>query len=179
MLKTIIIIAVILGAGLAAILVYAATRPDAFRVARSASIMAPPEKIFPLISDLHQWEPWSPFDKMDPGMKRSYSGAPSGTGAVYEWDGNSKVGAGRVTIADTAPPNKVTINLDMIRPFAAHNIVEFTLEPAGDATKVTWAMHGSNPFISRVMCMFFDMDKTVGGEFETGLSDLKLIAERV
>src|SRR5438477_7563415 len=108
----------------AAILVYAAFRPDTFRVQRAASITAPPEKIFPLINDLHSHTSWSPFEK-DPEMKRTHSGAPQGKGAVYEWAGNRKVGTGRIAIVDATPPSKVTMKLDMFTPFEAHNIVEF------------------------------------------------------
>jgi uncharacterized protein YndB with AHSA1/START domain len=151
MLKTIAIVVVVL---LAALLVYAATRPDTFRVQRSASIKAPPEKLFPLINDLHSWGSWSPWEKMDPAMKRTHSGAAYGKGAVYEWEGNNKVGKGRMEITETSPPSKVVIKLDFVKPFEAHNIAEFTLEPQGDSTNVTWAMHGPNPYIAKVIHIF-------------------------
>ncbi len=178
MLKTISIIAGVLVLGVAVILVYAATRPDSFRVERAASIKAPPEKIFPLIADLRQWSAWSPYEKKDPAMKRSHSGAASGKGAVYDWNGDKNVGQGRMEITDTAPPSKVTIKLDFVRPFEAHNTVEFTLRPQGDATGVTWAMRGPSPFISKLMGIFFDMDGMIGADFEAGLASLKAAAER-
>ena len=174
MLKTIAIIAVVL---IAAILGYAMTVPDNFRVQRTTSIKAPPEKIFPLINDLHRWGSWSPWEKMDPEMKRTYSGAAAGKGAAYAWQGNSKVGEGRMEIADTSPPSKVTIKLDFMKPFEAHNTAEFTLEPKGDSTNVTWAMYGPSEFITKVMGVFVSMDKMVGKDFETGLANLKAVAE--
>ncbi len=161
----------------AAVLVVAATRPDRFRVQRAARIKAPPEKIFPLINDLHSWHAWSPYEKKDPAMKRTLSGAASGKGAVYEWEGNKEVGKGRMEIADTSPPSKVIVKLDFVRPFEAHNIVEFTLEPNGDSTHVTWAIHGPSPYISKLMGIFINMDSMIGKDFEAGLANLKTVAE--
>ena len=175
MFKIIAIVVVIL---VVALLVFAATKPDTFHVQRSASIKAPPEKIFPLINDLHSWGAWSPWEKMDPAMKRNLSGAANGKGAVYEWDGDKTVGKGRMEIAESSPPSKVAIKLDFIKPFEAHNIAEFTLEPKGDSTNVTWAMHGPTPYIAKVIHVFFDMDSMVGKDFETGLANLKAIAEK-
>ena len=159
-------------------LVYAVTRPDSFRVQRSATIKAPPEKIFPHINDFQRWSAWSPYEKKDPAMKRTLSGAPSGKGAVYEWDGNKEIGQGRMEITESAAPSQVTLKLDFNRPFEAHNVVDFTLEPRGDATQVTWAIHGPSPFISKVMGIVFDVDKMVGKDFEAGLADLKAISEK-
>ena len=175
MIKTIAIAVVLL---LAAVLIFAATRPDTLRVQRATSIKAPPEKIFPLINDFDRWGAWSPYEKKDPAMKRSRSGAASGKGAVYAWEGNGEVGAGRMEIADTTAPSKVTINLDFVKPFEAHNVVDFTLEPKGDATSVTWAMHGPAPYISKLMGLFFNMDRMIGNDFEAGLANLKAIAEK-
>ena|SRR5438309_10004986 len=172
------IIAIVVVALIVALLVYAATKPDTFRVQRSASIKAPPEKIFALINDLHSWGAWSPWEKKDPAMKRTYSGAANGRGAVYEWEGNREVGKGRMEIAESSPPSKVTIKLDFIKPFEAHNTVEFTLEPKGDSTNVTWAMQGHTPYFAKVIHVFFDMDSMVGKDFETGLANLKAIAEK-
>ena len=155
MIKTILIVVVV---ALAAILIFAATKPDTFRVERSTSIKAPPEKIFPLINDFHNWPTWSPWEKMDPAMKRTHSGAASGKGAVYEWEGNSKVGKGRMEIVDAPAPSKVTIKLDFLKPFEGHNIAEFTLEPKGDSTNVTWVMDGPRPYVAKVMSVFFNMD---------------------
>ncbi|MBK8015476.1 MAG: SRPBCC family protein [Betaproteobacteria bacterium] len=168
-----VVVLLILGA-----LVFAATRPDTFRVQRSASIKAPPEKLFPLIEDFHQWEAWSPWEGIDPDLKRTYSGAPSGRGAVYEWNGNKNVGHGRMEIVESTPPSKVVIKIDFITPFEAHNTVEFTLVPRGDSTEVTQAMYGQNSFMAKLMGLFFSMDKMVGDKYEQGLATLKRIAEK-
>jgi uncharacterized protein YndB with AHSA1/START domain len=175
MLKTIAIVVVVL---LAALLVFAATKPDTFRVQRATSIKAPPEKVFVLINDLHSWGAWSPWEKLDPTMKRTHSGAASGKGAVYAWEGSGEVGAGRMEIIEAAPPSKVKIKLDFLKPFEAHNVAEFTLEPKGDATDVIWAMYGPNPYISKLMSVFVSMDSMVGKSFETGLANLKAAAEK-
>ena len=178
MLKIVAIVAAIAVVLTVAVLVYAATRPDTFRVQRSASIKAPPEKIFPLLNDLRSFKRWSPYENKDPAMQRTYGGAASGKGAVYEWEGNSNVGKGRLEITDTSPPTGVTLKLDFVKPFEAHNIVQFTLEPQGESTNVTWAMHGPLPYLAKVMHVFFNMDRMVGKDFETGLANLKDIAEK-
>lgn len=175
MLKTIALILVVL---IAAVLLYAATRPDSFRVERSSTIKAPPEKIFAFINDLHQWEAWSPWEKVDPALKRTYSGAPSGKGAAYAWAGNKEVGSGSMEILETTAPSKVLLKLDFTAPFEAHNMVEFSLVREGDVTRVTQAMFGPSPFISKLMSLVFSMDKMVGGKFEEGLANLKTIAEK-
>lgn len=175
MIKTVAIAVVFL---VGAVLVFAATRPDVFRVQRAASIKAPPEKIFPLINDFSRWGAWSPYEKKDPAMKRSMSGPAAGKGAVYAWEGNGEVGQGRMEIADAAAPSRVTLKLDFVKPFEAHNVVDFTLEPQGDATNVTWAMHGPMPYISKVITLFVDMDRMVGKDFEAGLANLKAVAEK-
>ena len=162
----------------AVVLAFAATRPDSFSVRRAASIQAPPEKIFPLISDFSRWSAWSPYERKDPAMKRSFSGPAAGKGAVYAWEGNGDVGQGRMEIADAVAPSRVTLKLDFVKPFEAHNKVDFTLEPKGGATEVTWAMDGPMPFISKVITLFVDMDRMVGGDFEAGLANLKAIAEK-
>ncbi|MEY4882553.1 MAG: hypothetical protein RIS34_407 [Pseudomonadota bacterium] len=175
MLKTIAIILVI---AILALLAFAATRPDSFRVQRQTSITAPPDKIFALVNDFHNWASWSPWEKLDPEMKRSFSGTPSGKGTVYEWAGTGKVGAGRMEILDAPPPSKVVIKLDFLKPFEGHNTAEFTLQPQGDATQLTWVMYGPAPFISKLMGVFFNMDKLIGTDFETGLANLKRVAEK-
>jgi uncharacterized protein YndB with AHSA1/START domain len=158
--------------------VYAATKPDVFRVQRATSIKAPPEKIFPFLNDLHKFGAWSPWEKKDPAMKRTFAGSESGRGAVYEWDGDKNVGQGRMEIVDTTPPSKVAIKLDFVRPFEAHNTVEFTLAPNGDSTDVTWAMQGPVPYVAKIMHVFVDMDSMVGKDFEAGLASLKTVAEK-
>jgi uncharacterized protein YndB with AHSA1/START domain len=190
MITTVLVfIAIALAVAIGAALIYAATAPDTFVISRAALIEAPPERIFPLINDLHAQSQWSPFEK-DPNMKRVHSGAPAGKGAIYEWDGNRQVGAGRIAITDSLPPSRVSLALDMSRPFEAHNKVDFVLEPDGAAandtrtkvstkvsTKVTWAMQGRQPFMAKLMSLFINCDKMVGREFEQGLAKLKAIVE--
>jgi hypothetical protein len=169
-----------IGAGIpiAALLAFAATKPDTFRVQRANSIQAAPEKIFALIHDFRRWGSWSPYEKLDPAMKKTHTGAASGKGAVYEWAGNRKAGEGRMEITDTCPPSKVTIKLDFLKPFEGHNIAEFTLEAKGGSTNVTWAVFGPQPYFAKVMTIFFSMDKLLGKDFEAGLASLKVIAEQ-
>ena len=175
MIKTILGVIVVV---VAALLGYAATRPDTFSVQRAASIKAPPEKIFPLIDDFHRWPVWSPWEKMDPDMKRTYSGAAAGKGAAYAWQGNNKVGEGRMEILDDPAPSKVVIKLDFIKPFEGHNTATFLLVPKGDVTDVTWTMDGPSPFVAKLMGVFMNMDKMIGNDFETGLANLKAAAEK-
>jgi uncharacterized protein YndB with AHSA1/START domain len=172
------IIAIVIVVLLAAVLGLAAMKPDTFRVQRAATIKAPPEKVFALINDFRQWGQWSPWEKLDPDLKRTFSGAASGKGAVYEWTGNNKVGAGRMEITEPVPPNKLVIKLDFIKPFEGHNIAEFTLEPQADSTQLTWAMHGPTPFVSKLMQVFVSMDALIGKDFEAGLANLKVAAEK-
>jgi uncharacterized protein YndB with AHSA1/START domain len=175
MLKIIAIVVVLL---VAALLIFAATKPDAFRIERSTSIKASPEKIFALINDLHKWVLWSPWENIDPALKRAYSGAESGKGAAYEWEGNNKVGSGSMEILESVPSSRITIKLDFIKPFEGHNTAEFKIERAGDSTTVTWAMFGPSPYLSKVMGLVFSMDKMIGAQFETGLANLKAITEK-
>jgi uncharacterized protein YndB with AHSA1/START domain len=179
MVKTVAItIAVLLAVSIAGVLAYAATRPDTFRVQRALDIKAPPQTIFAILTDLRRSIEWSPYERKDPDMKRTYSGPASGKGAVYEWDGDKNVGAGRIEIADAAPSEKVVLRLAMLRPFAVHNIVEYRLTPNGGATRVTWDMHGPAPYLAKVIHLFFDVDKMVGKDFEEGLASLKALAEK-
>jgi uncharacterized protein YndB with AHSA1/START domain len=158
-------------------LLFVATRPAAFRVERSASVSAPPSAVYAQLADFHQWPAWSPWEHIDPAMTKSLSGAESGTGAVYEWNGNDKVGQGRMTITDAEPDRKVAIKLEFMKPFQATNVTTFDLVPSSDGTKVTWAMEGRNNFVAKAMCIFMPMDKMVGGDFEKGLASLKQVAE--
>jgi hypothetical protein len=175
MIKIIAIAAVVL---IAALLIFAATRPNDFRVQRSIDIKAAPDKVFAYINDFHRWGAWSPWEKVDPGMKRSYSGPDAGKGAGYAWDGNSKVGSGSMEIIDNTAPGKIVIKLDFAKPLEGHNTAEFTLDSQGGSTHVTWAMFGPSPFISKLMGVFFNMDRMIGGQFEIGLSNLKAAAEQ-
>lgn len=156
----------------------AATRPDSFAVERSTIISASPEEIYAQLADFHRWEAWSPWEKLDPAMKRKYSGAARETGAIYEWEGNDKAGKGRMAIREATAPTKLVINLDFLVPFEAHNVTEFTLAPEGDAQKLTWRMSGPSPFISKVLGLFMDMDAMIGKDFETGLANLKALVEK-
>ena len=175
MIKT---IAIVLALLIAALLIFAATKPDSFRIERSVNVKAPPEKIFALINDFHQWEAWSPWEKIDPALKRTYSGAASGIGAVYEWSGNKDIGQGHMEIVESVASTKVTLNLDFITPFEAHNKVDFTLVGQGDTTTVTQAMYGPSPYVSKLMTIFFSMEKMVGEKYEEGLANLKSISEK-
>jgi uncharacterized protein YndB with AHSA1/START domain len=175
MLKTIAVIVAVLIAG---VLIFATMKPDTFSVQRSATIKAPPDKIFAVLNDFHRWTEWSPWEKLDPAMKRTLGGAASGKGATYAWEGNSKAGAGRMEIVESEPARKVGIQLDFIKPFEGHNIAEFTLTQQGDATQVNWQMRGPAPFITKLMQVFVSMDTMIGKDFEEGLANLKAVAER-
>jgi len=172
------IIAIVVGVLVAGVLLFAATRPDAFRVQRSATIKASPDRIFALLNDFHRWGVWSPWERKDPEMKRTFGAATSGTGAVYAWEGNKDVGQGRMEIAESVAPSKVAIRLDFVKPFEAHNMVEFVLEPRGESTDVTWSMTGNTPYFAKIIHLFIDMDRMVGKDFEAGLANLKAAAER-
>jgi hypothetical protein len=176
MLETIAIILAILVVIVVAVLGYAATKPNTISYARSARINAPPERITALISDFKKWIVWSPWEKRDPNLKRTYSGSASGVGAVYAWEGNKNVGSGRMEILESTP-TKIRIKLDFITPFKANNIAEFTFTPQGGATDVHWVMTGPNLFIGKVMSTFINFDKMIGKDFEAGLADMKAAAE--
>ena len=175
MLKTVVIAIAILIAG---VLAFAATRPDTFRVQRSASIKAPPEKVFPLINDFKSWGAWSPWEKKDPAMKRSFGAATSGKGATYAWEGSKDVGQGSMEIVESTAPGRVSLKLDFVKPFEAHNIVTFTLEPRNGATNVTWSMEGPVPYCAKLIHLFINMDSMVGKDFEAGLAAMKATAEK-
>lgn len=176
--EIIAVIAVLLALAIAVVLILASRKPDTLRVQRSVSIKAAPETIFPLINDFRAWRTWSPYEDRDPNLQRSYSGANSGKGAVYEWNGNKNVGSGRMEILDAPPPNRIVIKLDFLKPFEAHNTAEFALLPQGDTTNVTWLMHGPAPLLSKVMQVFMNMDNMIGKDFAVGLANLKRITER-
>ena len=171
--KIIIVVAAII----VAILAYAATRPDTFRIERSITIDAPPEKVFALLDDFRGWGQWSPWEAKDPNLQRTFSGPASGLGAVYAWVGNKDVGAGRMEIKEDAAPSKLLIQLDFIAPFKASNMAEFNLQSAGGKTTVNWAMYGNNIFIAKLMQVFMSMEKMVGPDFDAGLAKLKKAAE--
>ena len=174
MLKKILIgIVVVIGGFLGIV----AIQPAEFRVVRSATIAAAPAAVFAQVNDFHLWQAWSPWEKIDPQMKRTYEGAPSGTGAVYGWAGNNDVGEGRMTLEESRPSELVRIRLDFLKPFAATNTAEFAFKPEGGGTSVTWSMEGKKNFVSKAFCMFMDMDKMLGGQFEKGLAQMKAVVE--
>src|ERR1700751_4296595 len=144
---------------LAAVFLIAATKPDTFRIERAATIPAPPETVFALINDFHQWRSWSPWEDRDPELKRTYSGSASGKGAVYAWEGNRNVGSGRMEIMESAAPSKIVIKLDFIKPFEGHNTAEFTLAGGANATAVNWVMTGPSIFFSKVMKGLITFDR--------------------
>jgi uncharacterized protein YndB with AHSA1/START domain len=170
----VIVIAVVIGA----VLIYAAKQPDSFRIERATDIAATPEEVFALIADFHQWESWSPWEKIDPALKRTYSGPVSGVGAIYAWQGNRNIGEGRMEIVGATPPSNVTIRIDFLAPFKARNTIDFTLDRHGNTTRVAQAMHGPCDFRGKVMGLFFNMEKMVGQKYDEGLANLKTLAER-
>jgi uncharacterized protein YndB with AHSA1/START domain len=170
-------IAVAVAALIAAVLIFAATKPNTFRVQRSAVINAPAETIFALVNDFHNWYRWAPQDKEDSSMRRAYSGAQSGRDAVSEWNSKGSAGRGRMSIIESVPSTKISIETDFTKPFVAHNLNEFVFEPAGSATKVTWTMQGTNLYLMKIMGTFVNMDRMMGKHFETGLNNLKTVAE--
>lgn len=160
------------------VLAVAATKPDTFRVERSGSIQAPPGKVFALIEDFHQWTSWSPWEHLDPNLKRTYGGAEKGKGATYAWQGNAQAGEGRMEILEATSPSRVLIKIDFFKPFEAHNQVEFALTGEGGGTRVVWSMTGPQAFMMKVMCLFMSMDNMVGKDFEKGLVSLKSASEQ-
>jgi hypothetical protein len=160
-------------------LVIVAMQPAEYRVTRAASIGAPPEAVFAQVNDFHNWDAWSPWAKLDPNATRAFEGSPAGAGAVFTWSGNKKIGEGKMTMAASNPCELIRINLEFIRPFPSSSTAEFTFKPEGDGnhTLVTWSMAGRKNFISKAFCMFMNMDKMIGGDFERGLSSMKAVSE--
>jgi hypothetical protein len=177
--KVLIIIFAVFFVAVGAVLAYAATKPDVFEVRRTIVVNTTPDKIFPLINDFKSWMVWSPYEKKDPAMQRTYSSATSGKGATYSWNGDKNVGSGSMEILDAPAPKQVTIKLDFTKPFEAHNVADFRLEPAtGGGTEVSWSMKGPTPFMGKIIHVFIDMDKMVGRDFEAGLANIKAVAEK-
>lgn len=174
MLKRVAVIAAALIAVLALVI---ATRPAHFHVERSRSIAAPPALVFPLINDFHAWASWSPWEKLDPNMKREVSGPAQGEGSLYSWSGNDQVGVGTMEIVDSEAAEQVKIRLEFKQPWEATNATTFTLVPTTQGTRVTWAMDGANNFAAKAMSMFMNMDEMIGKDFESGLANLGAVAE--
>lgn len=166
-----------LGALLALLLLAIALQPATFHVERSTIIAAPPEVVFAQVNDFRAWGAWSPWEKLDPAMKRTHEGAPAGAGAKYAWVGNQDVGEGRMTIEKSVPGSQIVIKLEFLKPFEATNTATFTFQKTADGTKTTWAMDGNNNFVSKAMCLVMDMDKMIGPDFQRGLAALKTVAE--
>ena len=154
-----------------------AMQPSDFRVARTAVIAAPAPAVFAQVNDYRNWKAWSPYEKLDPAMKKTYEGAAAGTGAIYTWAGNSQAGEGRATITESRPSELIRIKLEFLKPFAVTNTAEFTFKPEGDRTAVTWSLTGARNFMFKAVCLFMNMDRMVGGQFEEGLAQLKSVAE--
>jgi hypothetical protein len=174
---TIAIVVIVFALTVAALLAFAASRPDSFKVARALSIRSRPDRLFPLINDLRSFNMWNPYARKDPAAKAGYLGPAGGKGAIFTFDGR-KAGSGQIEIVDAKAPEQVTMRLTMVKPLRADNTVNFTLEPRGDATTVTWTMHGRSPFLGKVIGLFIDCDKMVGKDFEGGLVNLRAIAEK-
>ena len=174
MLKKIVIALVVI---VIVFVIVVAMRPADFSISRSTTIAAPAETIFTNVNNLHKWEAWSPWARLDPAMKQTHEGASAGVGAIYSWDGNKEVGAGRMTITESRTNSAIRIKLEFLKPFAAVNDTEFTFKPEGTQTTVKWTMSGKNNFMSKAFCLFVNMDKMVGGDFEKGLASLKTLAE--
>lgn len=170
-------LAVSVGLLIAVFMAVVAFQPSEFSVTRSAVIGAPPPKVFPFVNDFSKWGAWSPWENMDPDMKRSYEGPKAGVGAIYAWEGNDKVGVGKMTITESKAPEVVRIKLEFFKPMEGLSPTEFLFQPEGKGTKVTWTMTGTNNFIGKAFCLFMDMDKMVGGDFEKGLAAMKAAAE--
>jgi hypothetical protein len=170
-------IAIIVAAIFLVLIIVIAMQPPDFRVERSATMAAPPASVFAEVNDLHRWEAWSPWAKIDPDMQQTYTGAPAGVGAKYAWNGNKKVGEGRMTITESKPNEFIHIKLEFLRPFAATNETEFTFRPEGGQTLVTWAMTGKKVFLTKAIHLVFSMDKMVGGMFAKGLAQMKAVVE--
>jgi uncharacterized protein YndB with AHSA1/START domain len=171
------LVAIVIAVAIAGLLIYAATLPDVFTVQRTTSVNAPADKIFPLINDYKNWTLWSPYEHRDPAMTRTFSGSASGRGAVYAWDGDKNVGSGRMEIIDVAPPHKIIIKLDFFKPFKSSNVAEFTIEPKGPTTNVTWAMRAPLPYRMKIFHALIDCEKMCGKDFAAGLASMKAAAE--
>jgi|SRR5215831_1152445 len=171
-------IVVLLAALIVAVLIFAATRANTFRVQRSVVINAPAEKIFALINDLHSWDKWEPDDRKDATMTKTFSGPASGTGATAEWDSKGRGGKGRLAIIESVPSSRIAVKVDFVKPFKAHNVNEFELEPGAGGTKVTWSIQASNLYAMKLIGVFFNIQREFGKHVETGLGHLKSVAEK-
>lgn len=172
MLKILLIAGVILVVAVVALLIAINQKPDRIHYERSRGMKAPPAVIHEFLDNFHHWGQWSPWEKIDPEMKRTYEGPESGVGAMYSWSGNKNIGSGKMTILENKPGELVVIKLEFFTPMAATNEARFVLAPADVGTRVTWSMDGPNNFMGKTMSVFMDMEKMIGGAFEQGLNDL-------
>jgi Polyketide cyclase / dehydrase and lipid transport len=157
--------------------VVVALQPSEFRIVRSATIAAPAPAVFAQVNDFHNWQAWSPWAKIDPAAEATFEGPSAGAGALFRWAGNKEIGEGSMTITESRPSDLIRIKLEFLKPFAATNTAEFTFKPESNQTAVTWSMFGTNNFIARAVCLFMNMDKMVGGQFEKGLASMKSVVE--
>ena len=173
-------ILIALGVVVVALVIAISTRPVDFKISRSATIIAQPAVVFGQVNDLHKWNAWSPWAKLDPNAKNTFEGPAAGTGAIMSWVGNNKVGEGSMTITESRPSEFIQFKLDFLKPFKATSTAEFTFKAEGShQTVVTWAMMGHNNFIAKAISLFMDCDKMMGGTFERGLAQLKSVAESI
>jgi hypothetical protein len=174
MLWKILIALVVIVVGLVAVI---ALQPARYRVSRSTTIAAPAPVVFAQVNDFHRWTAWSPWEKIDPAMKRTYEGPPAGVGASYTWVGSGEVGEGRMTIVESRPSDLIQVKLEFVKPFAGTSVAEFTFKPEGDRTLVTWSMTGDKNFIAKAIHLVMSMDRMIGDQFEKGLAAMKTVAE--
>lgn len=177
LLQIVLIVLVVLAVILVLLLIVVALQPSQFRIERKATIVAPPAVVFGQVNSFRKWNDWSPWAKLDPTAKNSYDGPEAGVGAKFAWEGNNKVGQGKMTILESRPSDLIRIKLEFIKPFAATNTAEFTFQPQGSETLVTWAMTGQNNFMGKAFGLIMNMDRMVGADFEKGLASMKSLAE--
>ncbi len=178
MLKKLAVVLVVLLVAVAGFLAFVASRPGSFRVERTTSVAALPERIYPLVADLRRMDEWSPWDELDPSMKKQFSGDPAQPGAGYSWAGNDQVGEGKMTILEVSPPTRVTFRLEFLKPHQSVATTGFQLVPDGSATKVSWNMEGKLSFMEKLVGVFMDMEGMIAKDFDAGLAGIKAIAER-
>ncbi len=174
MLWTILIVA---GVAVAVLVAFIASRPSDFTITRTGTMSAPPATVFAQVNDFHKWTAWSPWESIDPQLKREYSGPNAGIGAHYHWVGNREVGEGQMTITESRPGERILIKLEFLKPFKATNDTIFSFAPQGNGTLVTWTMKGRNSFMMKAMGLMMNMDKYLGGQFEQGLAKMKTVSE--
>ena len=178
MLKLLAAAGAVVAVPVVAVLAAASRKPDAFTIRRSLTIQAPPERLYALVEDFRAWAGWSPFERMDPGMTKTYGGEATGLGATYAWSGNNQAGSGHMTITAAEPARKLVIALTFTKPFQASNVATFSFEPAAAGTTVSWTMEGKRPLMGKVVGLFMDMDAMIGRQFDEGLAGMRAIAER-